>query len=120
MPVLAPMTSQLPLDFERLAGKGPMVEKYQVDEMVRALKGRGWLTARQLGADKESDKRALRAIAEESEGQIISGQKGYKLTAEATLEEIEATGWLKSQAKKMMQRWVDIQKVAHPIIAGAK
>lgn len=61
----------------------------------------------------------LRAIAEEK-GQIISGQRGYKLTVEASLEEIRDTDWLKSQGRKMIKRWVKIQRVAHPLIAGAQ
>lgn len=113
-------TDQLALDFERMAGKGPEVEKFQVDEMISALRGRGWRTAADLGAQKEGDKRMLRAIAENSEGQIISGQKGYKLTIESTVSEISDTAWLKSQGKKMIQRWLAIQKVAHPIVAGAQ
>jgi hypothetical protein len=114
------MSEQPELNFERLAGQGPIVEKFQVDEMIAALRGRGWRTAKDLGARKESDKRDLRAIAEASEGQIISGQKGYKLTIEATVTEIAETAWLKSQGKKMIARWLAIQKVAHPILAGAK
>lgn len=86
--------------------------------MIAALHGTGWRTARDLGARKESDKRVLRAIAEASEGQIISGQKGYKLTVEATPEEIGATTWMKSQARKMWRRWIAIQRVAHRAIAN--
>lgn len=114
------MTDQPELDFERLAGEGPVVEKFHVDTMIAALRGNGWRTAKALGARKEADKRVLRAIAEASEGQIISGQKGYKLTIEATLEEISGTAWLKSQGKKMIQRWIQIQRVAHPVLAGAE
>jgi len=114
------MTDQPELDFERLAGQGPDVSKFQVETMIAALRGKGWQTSKELGARKESDKRILRAIAEESEGQIISGQKGYKLTSEATVNEIAETAWLKSQGKKMIHRWIAIQRVAHPILAGAR
>jgi hypothetical protein len=114
------MSEQPELNFERLAGKGPEVEKFQVDEMIAALRGREWRTAKDLGAHRESDKRLLRAIAESSEGQIISGQRGYRLTLEATVSEIAETAWLKSQGKKMIQRWLAIQRVAHPILAGVK
>jgi hypothetical protein len=58
-------------------------------------------------------------FAEESEGQIISGQNGYKLTIETTVTEIAETAWLKSQGQKMIRRWLAIQKVAHPTLAGA-
>jgi hypothetical protein len=114
------VTAQSELDFDRLAGEGPNVSRFQVDTMIAALRNKGWQTAKALGARKEGEKRFLRAIAESSEGQIISGQKGYKLTLEATLEEIAATAWMKSQAKKMLHRWISIQRVAHPTIAAAK
>jgi hypothetical protein len=114
------MTGQLALDFERLMGQGPAIKRFHIDQMIAVLRGKGWRTAKDLGARKEADKRVLRAIAESSEGQIISGQKGYKLTIEATVTEISETAWLKSQGKKMIQRWLAIQKVAHPILAGAR
>ena len=114
------MSEQPELDFERLAGEGPLVSKFQIDTMIAALRGKDWQTAKDLGARKESDKRVLRAIAESSEGQIISGQKGYKLTVEATVTEIAETAWLKSQGKKMIRRWLAIQRVAHPILAGVR
>jgi hypothetical protein len=107
------MSEQPELEFERQPGQGPEVEKFQVEEMIAALRGRGWRTAADLGARKEKDKRMLRAIAEESEGQIISGQKGYKLTLESTPEEVRSAGWLKSQGDKMRHRWLQIQRVYH-------
>lgn len=107
------MTEQSELNFDRLGGVGPIIEKFHVDEMVAALRSNGWQTAKALGARKEADKRILRAIAEASDGQIISGQKGYKLTLECTLEEVGQAGWLKSQGKKMIQRWLAIQRVYH-------
>jgi hypothetical protein len=114
------MMDQSELDFECLAGEGPIVSEFQVDTMIAALRGKNWQTARALGARKENDRRILRAIAEASEGQIISGQKGYKLTVEATLGEIAGTSWLKNQGKKMIQRWIAIQRVAHPALSGVK
>jgi len=114
------MSEQPELNFDRLAGEGPEVSKFQVEEMIDALRGKDWQTARDLGARKESDKRVLRAIAEASEGQIISGQKGYKLTIEATVNEIAGTAWLKSQGKKMIRRWAAIQRIAHKLVAGAE
>lgn len=107
------MDAQTELDFERLAGKGPNVERFHIDTMIAALRGKGWQTSKALGARKEADKRILRAIAEESEGQIISGQKGYKLTLESTADEVGEAGWLKSQGEKMIRRWVAIQRVYH-------
>ncbi len=105
------MTTQLDLE---LSAKAPEVTPSEVAELITRLRARDWQTARELGADKESDKRQLRAIAEASEGQIISGQKGYKLTLEATLPEIDhSAAWLRNQGEKMIQRSIDIQRVRH-------
>ncbi len=100
------------LDLE-LSAKAPEVTPSEVAELIARLRGRGWQTARDLGAAKESDKRQLRAIAEASEGRIISGQKGYKLTREATLTEIDSTVWMRHQGEKMIKRFLDIQRVRH-------
>jgi|TARA_Y100000296_G_scaffold85495_1_gene121589 hypothetical protein len=69
-----------------------------------------WVTARALrDAYPAWSDRKIRAIAAASEGQIISGQKGYCLTACATNEEIRrAVAWLRSQALKMESRAADI------------
>jgi hypothetical protein len=70
----------------------------------------GWFTAHDLlvelgNAPSENRKRWLRRIAEESDGQIISGQQGYKLTRLATGEEIaHAAHWLEHQAVRLGDR----------------
>ncbi len=58
----------------------------------------------------EGAKRMIREAAELSEGRVISGQKGYKLTAHATAEEIDHfTRQLRSQAAKMTRRVIAAQ-----------
>lgn len=111
--------SQLALDFTRPVGKGPEVHGFQVEAMITTLRGKGWQTAKQLGAETESDKRILRAVAEDSDGQIISGQKGYMLTIEATPADLAAASWLQSQGNKMLGRWIAIQRVWHRGLKGA-
>ncbi len=105
--------TQLALDFQRAAEQGPHVSKFHVGTMLANLRGCGWQTSKELGAHSEANKRVLRAIAEASEGQIISGQKGYMLTLEATPEDVRDAGWLKSQGEKMLNRWLQIQRVYH-------
>ncbi len=105
--------TQLALEFERLAEQGPHVSNFHVEEMIANLRGRGWQTSKQLGALTEANKRILRAIAEASEGEILSGQKGYMLTREATPDDLKQAGWLKSQGQKMLERWTAIQRVWH-------
>jgi hypothetical protein len=69
---------------------------------------RGWVSARWLAHELGVDDRAIRAAAAASDGRIISGQQGYKLTRLATREELEAfVNPMQSQARKMQQRAVD-------------
>jgi hypothetical protein len=85
----------------------------QVDAVLRAL-GRDWLTAAALGRLTGFSDRTLRSIANESDGAIISGQRGYKSTRYATIDEINhASNWLVSQAKKMERRAIAIQRRRH-------
>lgn len=84
------------------------------ETFVAALAGKGWVTARQLREATGIDDRVLRLCAEASEGRVISGQKGYKLTAEATPGEIHhACAWLISQAKRMTDRARQIRLAQH-------
>lgn len=70
-----------------------------------------WHTARALVDTLGFDERLVRLIADRSMGQIISGQKGYKLTKCATVEEIDhAERWLLSQARKMTERATEIRR----------
>jgi len=55
--------------------------------------------------------RALREIASNSKGRILSGQSGYILIEYATNEEIDrAEAWLLSQANQMKERAVEIRR----------
>ena len=77
------------------------------------LRGAGWQTAKQLARHGFND-RTLRAIASASHGQIISGQKGYALIAEATVEDARhAAAWLRRQGNLMIQRAADIERAMH-------
>jgi hypothetical protein len=105
--------TQLALEFERPAEQGPVVTRVHVDTVIANLRGKRWQTSRQLGFANESEKRILRAIAEASDGEILSGQKGYMLTREATPDDLKQAGWLKSQGQKMIDRWTAIQRVWH-------
>jgi hypothetical protein len=64
-----------------------------------------WVSAAGITAQLGINDRAIRAAAAASDGRIISGQAGYKLTANATAAEIAAfTGPMRSQAAKMLAR----------------
>jgi hypothetical protein len=79
----------------------------------------GWITAAQLLVKAQwpvtdANKRKLRDLASQSNGQIISGQRGYRHIRHATIEEIEhAANWLQHQAKEMDQRAYEIRRQRH-------
>jgi len=76
------------------------------------LRGSGWQTAKQLR--QHFNDRTLRAIASASHGEIISGQKGYCLISEASVEDANhAASWLEHQAKAMTERAYEIRRAMH-------
>lgn len=85
------------------------------DHLLWLLKGRGWMNAAQIVSLQDAwDDRYIRKLAELSEGQILSGQQGYKLTVDCTPEEVRhACNWLRAQAEKMTQRSLRIASVFH-------
>lgn len=73
--------------------------------LIDAILERGWVTGHTLSLELGLNERHLRALAEDSEGWVISGNKGYKHTTEATPEEIRAcVERLRAQARRMEQR----------------
>ena len=78
-----------------------------------------WLTCREIirySADRTCE-REVRRWAEVAEGEVISGQLGYRHTQRATAEEIQhACDWLESQAQRMMERSVRTRRRAHQLI----
>lgn len=96
--------------FWQIAAKN---EGVLVAALSALLRGAGWQTAKQLRAHGYND-RTLRAIASASHGQIISGQKGYALIEEATVEDARrAAAWLRHQAAQMVQRAAEIERAMH-------
>ena len=89
--------------------------------LAHALRGQGWVPARKICLWLNLSDRTIRAYAEQSEGEIISGQNGYKLADEATIDEINhASNWLISQAKKMLGRGIAIKRKAHTRLTKIK
>lgn len=124
------MSAQLQL----LPDAPPRIDPGEIARMCLVLEGAGWLTAEHVALvlapdpdleldpstnsiqPSESAKRRIRAIANASEGRILSypGSKGYRLTKEATVEEIAtATAKLRHQANEMLQRALEIDRVYH-------
>ena len=101
------------------ADRRPVVD-HLVDLLLHVLRGRGWTPARVLGHELGVDDRAVREAASRSTGHVISGQRGYHLTREASLEDVEqATRWLRSQGAAMQRRAYQIDRVRHGRIGSA-
>ena len=78
------------------------------------LRDRGWVLSKLIALDLKLKDRDCRALAEASKGEIIGGQQGYKLTSQATPEEIHhATASLESRATKMARRAQEIRRASH-------
>ena len=92
----------------------------EIDCLLAFLAGRpGWTTARQITAAIGLSDRQIRQLARDHRGSILSGpgSPGYKLIADATLEEINHTAdRLRSQAREMLAGSIRLRKVAHSII----
>lgn len=86
-----------------------------VRSLCELLDGRGWLKAQEIMLVHPTFReRYIRLTAASSQGQIVSGQKGYKLTTQCTPDEaLHAMNWLRSQAKLMTLRSLEIGKVFH-------
>ena len=90
----------------------------QIRVLMSALAGRGWLTAKQLQPLTGLSDRQLRAAANASAGQILGGQKGYRLTTQASQEEVShTTRWLSHQAREMESRAQNICRIWNNQIA---
>ena len=96
------------------SSKAPAVSSSEVERLVIELRYRGWLTADIVGVALGWSDRKVRAVASESQGRIISGQKGYCLIEEATVEEANHfVSWMRSQARQMQQRAHEVEKAMH-------
>ena len=109
---------------ELFPAKAPAVDVEDVEFLCAVLHGAGWQTADAIacrpawqsffhrgGAD-----RRIRSIGSACKGRILSypGSPGYRLTSEATIEEIQtATNKLRHQANEMTRRAMEVDRVYH-------
>ena len=85
----------------------------------RALAGVTYRSVQEITAAIGLTDRQIRQLARDHRGSILSGpgSPGYKLIADATLEEINHTAdRLRSQAREMLAGSIRLRKVAHSII----
>jgi hypothetical protein len=105
---------QLSLDVRTAA---PEVSVVEVEMLCAHLTGREWQTAAQISAELGIDDRRVRAIAEHSDGRILSGPgcPGYRLFTGATEigEADRCASRLESQARKMLHRAASIRRRFH-------
>ena len=93
------------------AQKAPRVTEDERRWLLWRLNQAGWIGSKRLITTSMSDRR-LRAIAAASKGQIISGQRGYARTDQASVEDVNhCIAWLKSQAAAMDKRTKEISAV---------
>lgn len=104
---------QLDLLADHQTSRRPAPSMTEIDAFVDVLRGLGWVKCsylRRIYYVGISD-RTIRAMAAGSEGRVISGQRGYRLTTEASDDECDhAVRWLKSQATEMSLR---AKRIAH-------
>jgi len=98
---------------ELLPAKAPKIVAEDVAKLLQILVGSGWLTSREIKAKTGWQDRYLRALANASLGRVLSypGSPGYKLTMEATKEEVDSADILGHQANEMRRRLLEIRKV---------
>jgi hypothetical protein len=108
------VTAQLDLD---LFGR-PEASNSDAQNFIELLRGKGWVTAEQLGADTEAKKRRLRILKGLARGLIIGypGSPGYKLLSECSLEELRhGDRAMRSQLRKMAAEWKPIWRRMHKL-----
>jgi hypothetical protein len=102
------MTEQMTLLFK--AQKDAEKWAKRLDRMLEILSDGRWYRASELGRMLAMNDRTIRRLADLSDGRVISGQEGYKLTRHGTNAEIDhAEAWLLSQARKMTDRAREIR-----------
>ena len=100
------MTAQLNLLLPRVHRKAAEM----MDRFYEQLQDGQWHKGSALSTRLHTSDRVVRMCAERSQGRVISGQLGYKMTRFATGDEIDhAEAWLLSQASKMKERAVEIR-----------
>jgi len=85
-----------------------------IDRLVELLKTYGWLTRARISELVNWDDRTVRACVEAAPERLVSGQKGFNVTSQATADELSAAARQSiDQAKKMERKGIIWQKLAH-------
>lgn len=109
-----PPQAELPISTH---AKAPEVTEAEVAAVCDWLRGRGWVKAAEISATFSMSDRKVRAIAEASDGRILSGpgSPGYRLfTGTTEIEEADrCASQIESQARRMFARAVSIRRRFH-------
>ena len=95
------------------------VNRDSVEELCQLLRGRKWMTAREIQTYRPQwTERFIRALAEWSQRRVLSypGSPGYRLTEELSAQEIEmldhAGNSMISQGRQMARRGIGFRRLA--------
>ena len=94
----------------------PKIQDHAEDRarLLWYLSGRGWRTAKDIYAMLGFNDRYTRRLASECEGKIIGSQDGYRLTMDATPEDMnEWRGRQQSQIEQTQKRIIQTEKAWH-------
>jgi len=94
----------------------PRIQDHAEDRarLLWFLANRGWRTASDIKSVLGYDDRYTRKLASECEGKIIGSQDGYRLTMDATPEDMnEWRGRQQSQIEQMQKRIIMTEKAWH-------
>jgi hypothetical protein len=112
------MTTQLDLCFPSAAA--PLQEDAETERVLDFLRSNpGFHTARELSATLNLTDRQIRKAAEMASGFIVSGpgSPGYCHITHCSLEQLDhIRNTLRSQARHMLRRYVNLGKRAHATI----
>lgn len=91
------------------------VDRADIERLVFVLEINGrWMTAKELYAQTGFDDRKLRVLRSCANGTIVSGNSGYKLTKDATEEELaEYCGRYISQIRAMLDQVNTVRRTIH-------
>ena len=85
--------------------------------LVQLLRGMGWRTARQLTPlldlpNTETGRRAVRDMADASQGHVAGGNDGYRLVTEMTEDEYHhALARMRKMGREILQRAAEMEAV---------
>lgn len=111
------MIEQGKLPIHTSSAGAPEVSDAEIDQLCEWLRGRGWVKAAEISQALSIDDRKVRAIAQHSDGRILSGPgcPGYLLfTGRTEIEEADRCACrIESQAKQMFARALSIRRRFH-------